>query len=169
MRILTILLFILVIINAYMLLESVECVLPKIISYCDDINTYILQTAQEVAKDLRDEVGLPYFISKDHINATGDLCSKDNIHYGAVSPNFNDKTITDINIATKMIYYPNTLYNVILHEFLHTLGLNHNEGEQGMMSYAVSTSSYFGKIKNDCKKLWLSIDDLKGLKKSCEK
>ena len=49
MRVLT-LIVILSIVNAYILLNNVECVIPKIITPCEDISLHLLQTSQEVAK-----------------------------------------------------------------------------------------------------------------------
>ena len=56
---------------------------------------------------------------------------------------------------------PNTLYNVLLHEILHGLGLKHSK-EKGMMNYSITVDDK-GPLE-DHHKLWLSSDDLEGIK-----
>lgn len=163
MRVLT-LLVILSIVNAYILLNNVECIIPKIINPCEDINLFLLQTSQEVARDLR-QLGLPFYIDVSS-NATGIICNKPDVHYGIMSSSTNSVN-TDITISNDLLGYSNTLYNVILHEILHSLGLDHNNGEPGLMSYTVRVSSWFGSIVDDCRKLWISSDDINGIIKSC--
>ena len=162
MRILT-LLIVLSFVNAYSLLNNVECIIPKILRPCEGINLFFLQTSQEVVTDLR-QLGLSIFIAKS-INATGNICNEVGTHYGFMTQSV-DSTTTNITISNELFSYPNTLYNVILHEILHSLGLDHDE-EPGLMSYAVTLSSWFGSIKNDCRKLWISKDDINGIIKSC--
>jgi len=163
MRVLT-LIVILSIVNAYILLNNVECVIPKIITPCEDISLHLLQTSQEVASDLR-KLGLQLYIETNS-NSTGIICNQPNTHYGYMSTSI-DSINTDITISNDLLRYSNTLYNVILHEILHSLGLDHNNGESGLMSYRVKISSWFGSIVNDCKKLWISSDDIEGIIKSC--
>ena len=160
----TLLFIILSIVNAYILLNNVECIIPKIISPCKDINLFLLQTSQEVASDLR-QIGLQIYIDTSS-NATGIICNEPDVHYGYMTLS-DDNINTDITISNDLLIYPNTLYNVILHELLHALGLDHNNGEPGLMSYAVTAFSLFGSIVNDCKKLWISSDDINGIIKSC--
>ena len=154
---------ILSIVNGYILLNNIECIVPKIISPCEDINLFLLQTSQEVASDLR-QLGLPFYIGTS--NATGIICNNQDVHYGVMISS-NDSVNTDIVISNDLLGYPNTLYNVILHEILHSLGLDHNNGEPGLMSHTVRVSSWFGSVLNDCRKLWISSDDINGIIKSC--
>ena len=52
-------------------------------------------------------------------------------------------------------------YNVILHEILHSLGLDHTD-KPGMMSYSIR--EYFLRYPiEDQNKLWLSVDDVHGV------
>lgn len=155
---------ILSIVNAYILLNNVQCIIPKIIKPCEDINLFLLQTSEEVASYLR-ELGLPFYIGAS--NATGIICNKPNVHYGIMESSINNSVITNITISNDLLLYPNTLYNVILHEILHSLGLGHNGGEPGLMSYAVTVTSWLGSIVDDCKKLWISMDDINGIINSC--
>ena len=69
---------------------------------------------------------------------------------------------TDISISRLLYDTPITLKNVIKHEILHALGLNHTE-EEGIMNYTLRVDSR-GLVINDDKVLWLSLDDIKGLR-----
>ena len=55
----------------------------------------------------------------------------------------------------------NTLYNVLLHEMLHSLGLKHSK-EKGMMNYSITVDDKMP--IEDHHKMWLSLDDLAGIK-----
>ncbi len=125
---------------------------------------FLLQTSQEVASDLR-QLGLPFYIGTSS-NSTGIICNNPDVHYGSMV-SYNDSANTDIVISNDLLGYPNTLYNVIWHEILHSLGLDHNNGEPGLMSHVVRVSSWFGSVLNDCRKLWISSDDINGIIKSC--
>ena len=46
MRVLLTLFVILSIVNGYILLNYIECIVPKIIRPCEDINLFLLQTSQ---------------------------------------------------------------------------------------------------------------------------
>jgi|GEM_PF-4434225 len=162
MRVLLTMFVILTIVNGYILLNNIECNIPKIISPCEDINLFLLQISQEVASDLR-QIGLPFYIGESS-QATGTICNKSDIYY-AFTTSYSDSNNTDIDISNDLLGYPNTMYNVILHEILHTLGLDHSK-ESGLMSYVLKTS-WFGYIIDDCRKLWISIDDFNGIVKSC--
>jgi len=69
---------------------------------------------------------------------------------------------TDIIINKKLLKTPTTLYNVILHEIVHSLGLNHTT-DYGTMSYNIFLDSD-NNIIEDRRKIYLSIDDLRGLR-----
>jgi len=70
--------------------------------------------------------------------------------------------MTNIYIAIRHLPYPNTLYNVVLHESLHALGLGHSD-KPGIMNYSITVDGFSNRIINDNKRLWLSGDDLNGL------
>ena len=52
-------------------------------------------------------------------------------------------------------------YNVIMHEILHSLGMDHSQ-KQGMMSYSIR-EYFLGYPIEDQNKLWASVDDIRGL------
>lgn len=68
----------------------------------------------------------------------------------------------EILINTNLKYSPNTLYNVILHELGHTLGLSHSD-TYGMMNYSVSLTGQDYLFIDDDRKLWFSNDDINGI------
>jgi len=141
----------------YLLLHEVNYNFPKILNVCSNINNQLRKTIDEIALTMNDN-GFPVIIQKEH--STGIICNEEDGHYGYML--IDDKNHTNIYINNKILYLPNTLYNVVLHEILHAIGLNHNKGEYGIMNYAI-TENWFGYPINDNRKLWLSIDDLRGL------
>ena len=67
---------------------------------------------------------------------------------------------TEIQLSDRLLNYPNTMNNVILHELLHSMGLKHSE-KPGIMNYSVLTQRDL--ILEDRRVLWLSEDDIMGL------
>ena len=156
------LIFLISLVNAYRLLPNLTCELPKLFQPCENINMRLLDIAKEVFADLR-ETGLPIGLGISN----NSICGQDYVHYGQMLYNPTSSTsTTDLLFKNSIVYTPITCYNVILHEALHSLGLDHNDGEPGMMSYSV-TENFFGMVSNDQKKLWASVDDLKGLTENC--
>ena len=152
-------------VSSYILLP-IQCNLPKIITPCDGIDQTVLKTSLEVAQSLRN-VDIPFYFGKS-INSTGFLCDKYlSTGFGYMS-SYIESDVTNITISTVLKDYPNVLYNVILHEVLHSLGLNH-DGEDGLMSYVVRTSYnwFMNRPVEDERKLWLSINNFEGILESC--
>lgn len=69
---------------------------------------------------------------------------------------------TDIIINHKLLKSKNTIYNVLLHEVVHSIGLNHTN-EFGIMNYSL-TMNERNEILEDRKRIYLSIDDIRGLR-----
>jgi predicted Zn-dependent protease len=128
---------------------------PKLLSLCPSLNPILKDTIDEVAEHMNLN-GYPVIIQDK--NNTGTVCNQHRGHYGYTTL---DNNRTNIYINNKLLYLPNTLYNVLLHEVLHSIGLDHSDKE-GMMKYAI-TENWYGSPVNDERKLWLSIDDLQGL------
>ena len=98
--------------------------------------------------------------TNDNINS---ICSFNNYAgiFGYTS--FYDNNYeTDISISQRLYNTPTTLENVIFHEVLHSVGLNHTLID-GLMNYTLRIEPT-GYIVNDDMRLWLSIDDIKGLR-----
>lgn len=133
---------------------------------CPSINDKLRETTIQVIDDINKYNTL--FISlKDETsnlspeNGINEICNTDTQeHYGFTNLFGTDET--DIHISNSLLYKTNTLYNVVYHEFLHALGLNHTEEQSGYMNYKIQTNRYG--ITEDNRKLYPSLDDIKGLR-----
>jgi hypothetical protein len=161
--IMRLLLLILPFVWCYKLLPNLKCELPKYFEPCLTINKRLLEITKDVFKDLNN-LGLPVYLNKSN----NSICSQDYTHYGQMLYDPSVLTSkTDLLFKNSIVYSPNTAYNIVLHETLHSLGLDHTT-DYGMMNYAVSENWYGGLI-NDQRKLWLSADDINGIFSNCVK
>lgn len=141
--------------TGYLLLPQVQHTFPKILNVCPSLSPILKDTIDDVSEAMKAN-GYPVIIQDT--NNTGTICNQRRGHYGYTTL---DNNRTDIYINNKLLNTPNTLYNVVLHEVLHSIGLDHSDKE-GMMKYAI-TENWYGSPVNDERRLWLSIDDLQGL------
>lgn len=146
-------------VNSFKIINYVKPQFPKLLTPCNNIDIRLLETCAELSKNF------PQFKMND-VNATGYICNQqsDNFGYTSVLKDSIEQN-TNIWISDKLLNKPNTLYNVVLHEVLHSMGLNHSN-EQGMMNYSIHIGyNWFGgmDIIDDDMKLWISTDDRKGL------
>lgn len=143
------------IVHSYQLLEDIIPVFPKVLGFCDDVNNQVIETAEEITKNIPN-----FYLGDDN---TGEICMMNSeTNYGYMSWKYGTN-YTDVFIHQDLLYTPNTLYNVLLHEILHSFGLNHSDIE-GMMNYTVSVNMW-GHVIEDERKLWISYDDIMGLNK----
>lgn len=151
--------------SSYKLLPGVKpnsCLLkrrypyPKVVSPCDNINANLAATTKRVLKSLTD-LGYPMVYAKKATGVHATICNTVSTpNYGSYNPITKQITIQD-----SLLILPRTLYNVVLHEMLHSLGLDHSD-EQGIMAYSVR-QDVFNFPLEDTRRLWLSQDDLDGL------
>ena len=123
---------------------------------CDNFSDVLRETTKEIFKQLNkynlydfqlnEEKTFPH--EKNDINTICNLNLVDK--YGYTTHYAPDYTETDISISNTLIGIDTNLYNVILHEVLHSIGLDH--------------SLEFNGIKKDLIKLYLAVDDFNGLK-----
>jgi hypothetical protein len=162
-------LFFLQFLNAYEFIDT--CFVSKHKDYyINERETTLIEVSNEVIKNINSlnfyELNL---IKNDSLNFG--LNNKSTITYYRTNNNFqygyttifNVSNDTDIYINEKLIQTPNVLYNVLLHEFLHSLCLDHTY-IPSVMNYTVSLDSNYN-IINERNKIYLSVDDFKGLKK----
>src|SRR6056300_193721 len=128
---------------------------------------------------------------RDYTNEVCDYINKFNIHRCIISPssgftnpilqnNINTISVsytndnyygytklygtneTDIIINHKLLKTKNTLYNVLLHEIVHSIGLNHTL-VPSVMNYTIFMNER-NEIIEDRRRIYLSIDDVRGLR-----
>lgn len=142
---------------SYELIEGYIPVYPKIITPCHSIHKNLLKTTNEATNYLT-YIGFPISLEID--NSTGTICN-----YKLPEGEYGHTTIrsnnTIISISNRLLFVSTTLYNVVLHELLHSLGIDHSKS-RGMMGYKIRTHST-GYPKRDERKLWPSMSDIAGL------
>lgn len=149
---------------AFEIINSVKPQFPKLLKPCPNIDNRLLETVNELSNNF------PQFQlsrNKTSRNTTGYICNQqsDNFGYTSILKNSIDQN-TNIWISNKVLDKPNTLYNVVLHEVLHSMGLNHSD-KQGMMNYSITVGyNWYGSMEiiDDGTKLWISPDDRRGLR-----
>jgi hypothetical protein len=142
------------IINGFSLLENFHHpTVPKVLVPCDDMHRSVLDMIHDISEHV------PGFFIGDHMNNSGYICDTDVGHFATTSI-YENGSITDITVNRVLLNYPNTLYNVLLHEVLHSMGLGHSDAGNGIMNYSI-TIMY--SIREDDRRLWLSLDDMLGL------
>ncbi len=140
--------------------------------FCDDIHPILQDVSKEVINQINTyelfKIKLNEETKIEHkYNNKNSICNENlnnNIYseYGLCthySPFFYE---TDITISNTILGIDTNLYNVLLHEFLHALGLDHSN-TKGMMNYTIQLTKNNGIIKDNAK-LYISIDDYFGIK-----
>jgi hypothetical protein len=141
--------------------------ITKDIVLCNNINEKLRDTSIEVVENIN-QYGIFHINLYDGINEpqslnnVNDLCDYDgfNYAYGYTSTFGNNET--DIYISNYLLYTDTTLYNVVLHEMIHSLGLNHTTDTEGIMNYKLYVER--NQIVEDTHKQYLSLDDIRGLR-----
>ena len=140
-------------------LLTVCCVQAKILTPCDDIHQNLLAPLEEIAKDMN-RMAIPLDLKKE--NSTGIVCQEFTDDYYGVCVQNSLYNTTDIYISHRLLFTPNTLYNVLYHEVLHAFWLDHSD-LPGLMNYSVKLN-WLGYVKDDSHKLYPSFYDLEQLK-----
>jgi hypothetical protein len=128
---------------------------PKILSICKNADIKLIESANRVSEQISD-----FYIS--NFQATGEICNVNtNIYNYGYMTYTNYGLYTNIYINNNLLMYENSLDNVLLHEILHSMGLDHSLNP-GVMNYTLkfNNNNY---VIDDNNKLWLSKDDLNGL------
>ena len=124
---------------------------PTTYSVCSSIR----ETFDEVTKELP-------FQAYESDAAVNTICTVDTNAFYARTQTIKDTNDlrTAIEISYALLNYPTTLYNVLLHEMLHSVGLKHST-EAGVMNYSVLIQR--NTVMEDSRRIWLSSDDIMGL------
>jgi hypothetical protein len=150
-----------------LLYDYIPTEIAKTFYTCPNIDPILKNTAIEVIDNIN-QYNILYISLKQgftepvYQNGINELCD-----FNEYRNNFGYTTIqgdneTDIYISDLLLHTPNTLYNVVYHEFLHALGLNHTEENDGLMNYKLHIER--NRIIDDKNKLYPSLDDIKGLR-----
>lgn len=134
---------------------------------CEGLNPVIKQKTLEVFNDINEldlfKLNLKGSTYPVEMNGINTICDYDmpyeSFGYCSFYPPSNE---TDIMMNKRLVHYPNNLYNVLLHEVIHALGLHHTTENFGIMNYSVFLDQY-GNLNTD-RHLYLSFDDINGLK-----
>jgi|SaaInl85LU_5_DNA_1037374.scaffolds.fasta_scaffold103763_1 hypothetical protein len=163
------LLFIIPLIFGFELIEKYNPTVYKEFSFCQSAEPILRETTKSVIEDIN-KYKILYVslndnktITKNEQDNINSICSTHNYaeSFGYTSFYYNQYE-TDISISQRLYNTPNLLYNVISHEVLHSVGLNHTH-ENGLMNYSLKVDKY-GRLIEDCTKWYLSLDDIQGLR-----
>jgi len=163
------LLCIIPLIFGYELIDNYKPTTHKELTFCSSAEPILRETTIQAVNKINEQ-NILYVSLKDNNTITKN--EEDNInsicsftggrrYYGYTSF-YKTNEETDISISNSLYTAPNTLFNVVTHEILHSVGLNHTLTD-GLMNYTLRIEPT-GYIVNDDMRLWLSIDDIKGLR-----
>jgi hypothetical protein len=148
--------------SAFNLIPDMNVTFPKVLTPCDNITPVLFDTAIQVCSSIS-QTGYEVILSS--INSTGTICQSNlmpDTTFGLMILMVSG--LTHITINNDILHLPNTLYNVLYHEILHSVGLDHSEKE-GLMNYSVPVGRWFGRVypMDDTQHMYPSVDDLSGL------
>ena len=157
-------------VGAFVLLNNYQPnELIKSFSFCPSVKPSLRETCEDVITNLNQYDILQINLKQGYTqpiyqNGINEICDFDGVkqknNYGYTTTQGNNET--DIFINYDLLYTPTTMYNVVYHEFIHSLGLNHTDID-GIMNYKIRVNTQ-GRVLEDSQKLYLSLDDVKGLR-----
>jgi hypothetical protein len=146
--------------------------IAKVITPCENIHPNVLTPLKEIAFDMN-RIGFPLKINSN--KTRNSICQKTTSEYFGVCITYNynysninksvfeqeiDKeTETAIYISHRLLFTPNTLFNVLYHEILHFYSAEHSQ-YPGLMNYSVKKNK-FNLVSDDFNKLYPSIYDIR--------
>jgi hypothetical protein len=159
----------LTLVQGYNLLANyVPTEITKHFSLCMMLDTKIKDTFINVIDDINRYNILYIDIQNEDIfkpqtrNGINEICDFNGVDTNYAYTTTMGNNETDIYISKLFIDKPTTLYNVVYHEILHSLGLNHTEEHDGLMKYKFYMNG--NTILDDKQKLYPSLDDIKALR-----
>mgnify|MGYP003624710256 CR=1 FL=1 len=150
---------------SYKLLSYSELNTTTITYYpCPSISPLLQRATIDVMKDLNDfnmfDFQLREQTKAEGLNYFNTICNKEIDGYGYCSHYPTYSSETDIVIANKILYYDTNLYNIVLHELLHSIGLDHTT-DKGIMNNSVKVNEDYSIIRDNTQ-MYLSVDDYNG-------
>lgn len=150
---------------SYKLLSYNNLTATEIVFYpCHSISSLLTTATKDVMNDLNEynmfDFQLREQTKPEGLNYINTICNKEIEGYGYCShyPTYSNET--DITIANKILYYDTNLYNIVLHELLHSIGLDHTT-DQGIMNNSVKVNEDYSIIRDNTR-MYLSVDDYNG-------
>ena len=133
---------------------------------CNDYSDILKESTKEVFKELNKYELYDFQLREETFihtqNEKNTICNLNlDDKYGFCTHYYPYYNETDISISNILLGINTNLYNVVLHEFLHSIGLDHTD-QFGMLNYSVHYLN--NGIKKDVSKLYLSVDDYQGMK-----
>lgn len=162
-------LYILPVVFGFELIDRYIPTIRKELTFCENAEPILRETVDTVVNEIN-EYDIMYLslhdnksIKTNEEDTINSICSYQGYNgYFGYTSFYTDNLETDISISRLLYNTPITLQNVVKHEILHALGLNHTT-EEGLMNYTLRVDNR-GLVINDDKVLWLSLDDIKGLR-----
>jgi len=132
--------------------------------FCDEINENLKNTSIEVMTDFNKRGFTTAVLTSDYDIDVIPICNENMSidRYGyATFINKIDYLDRSISISNLILDIKTTLWNVMYHELLHTVGLGHSK-QEGLMNYTVTLNRNLQVIPDE-NKLYPSQDDIDGL------
>ena len=156
-------------VSGFVLIDNYDYSPRKTISFCNNVNPLLREKTIKAVNYLNeyDIVSISLYddenIFQNQMDSINSICDYKGYNgYFGYTSYYNDNKETDVSISNILFSTPNTLFNTVLHEIVHTLGLNHTD-KQGMMNYKLRLNND-GYVIDDDRELWLGRDDIKGLR-----
>jgi len=157
-------------VSSYVLLNNYQPKeIVKLFSFCPSVNPSLRETCEDVITNLNQYNILQINLKQGYTqpiyqNGINEICDFDGTQqkgsYGYTTTQGNNET--DIFISDDLLYTPTTMYNVVYHEFIHSLGLNHTDID-GIMNYKIRVNTQ-NRILEDSNNIYPSLDDIRGLR-----
>lgn len=129
---------------------------------CENLGDALWRSAQHSATTLEGIVNIDLIrqiqpLGENRINT---ICTTDQ-SFGYTRLYMPNNTITEADIFVNPVLFGNNAANVMLHEMLHAVGLNHSD-EPGIMNYSLRMDQNQQILSDPL--MYLSPDDLRGLR-----